>query len=119
MSLPASAAALLVTAHAAGAAALLTVLAPAGPVASVVLFGAGFGVMTSARPALLGDLVPAGRFAGASGRQALATTVGRVAVPVAAGATVTAAGYPGGLAGVAGCCLAAASAPVLVGGEGT
>lgn len=74
--------------------------------------------MSIARPALLGDLVPAGRSAAASGRQALATTLGRVGAPVAAGATITAASHPVALAGVAGRCLAA-SAPLPLERAGT
>lgn len=107
-------AALMLAAQAAGVVVLLTVPGPAGLVAFVVLFGAGFGVMTIARAALLGGLVPATRFAAVSGHQALAATVGRVAAPAAAGAAITAAGYTPVMLAVAACCLAGAAALVRV-----
>lgn len=81
----------------------------------VLLFGAGFGVMTIARAALLGELVPLETFAAASGRQALAATIGRVAAPAVAGAAITSMGYTPALIGVAVCCLIGAGALVLVG----
>lgn len=107
-------AALMLAAQAAGVVVLLTVPGPAGLVAFVVLFGAGFGVMTIARAALLGGLVPTARFAAVSGHQALAATVGRVAAPAAAGVAITAAGYTPVMLAVAACCLAGAAALVRV-----
>ena len=107
-------AAVMLTAQAVGVVVLLTVPGPAGLVAFVVLFGAGFGVMAIARAALLGDLVPPTRFAAVSGRQALASTVGRVAAPAAAGAAITAAGYTPVMLAVAACSLAGAAALVRV-----
>lgn len=107
---PAQVAAALLVAQTVGVVVLLVVPGTAGLVAFVVLAGAGFGVMTIARAALLGTYAPPGRYASVSGRQALATTVGRVAAPVAAGATVTAAGYVPAFAGVAVCSLGAAAA---------
>lgn len=107
-------AALMLAAQAAGVVVLLVVPGPAGLVTFVVLFGAGFGVMTIARAALLGGLVPVTRFAAVSGRQALAATVGRVGAPAAAGAAITAAGYTPVMLGVAACCLVGAAALVRV-----
>ncbi|MBX9243827.1 MFS transporter [Actinotalea ferrariae] len=108
-------AALMLAAQAGGVALLLSVPHPAGLVTFVLLFGAGFGVMTIARAALLGDLVPLGAFAAASGRQALAATIGRVAAPAVAGVVITSTGFTPVLIGVAACCLIAAGALLLVG----
>lgn len=107
-------AALMLSAQAAGVVVLLVVPGPTGLVAFVVLFGAGFGVMTIARAALLGGLVPVTRFAAVSGHQALAATVGRVAAPAAAGAAITASGYTPVMLAVAACCLVGAAALVRV-----
>lgn len=107
-------AALMLIAQAVGVVVLLVVPGPTGLVAFVVLFGAGFGVMTIARAALLGGLVPVTRFAAVSGHQALAATVGRVAAPAAAGAAITAAGYTPVMLAVAACCLVGAAALVRV-----
>lgn len=108
-------AALMLAAQAGGVALLLVLPHPAGLVTFVLLFGAGFGVMTIARAALLGELVPLETFAAASGRQALAATIGRVAAPAVAGAAITSMGYTPALIGVAVCCLIGAGALVLVG----
>ncbi|MDT0164028.1 MFS transporter [Actinotalea sp. AC32] len=107
---PARAAAALLAGQALGVVALLTVPGTAGLVAFVVLAGAGFGVMTIARAALLGSYVPLARYASTSGRQALATTVGRVAAPVAGGAAITAVGSGPTFVAVAACSAAAAVA---------
>ena len=85
--------AVMVAGQAAGIAALFWLSRPASLVVFVVLFGAGFGVMTIARAALLGRYVPVPVFASVSGGQALAANAGRVAAPVVAGAVIGAAGY--------------------------
>lgn len=99
----------MVAGQAVGVAALLTMPRPAGLVVFVVLFGAGFGVMTIARAALLGRYVPVRVFGSVSGRQALATGLGRVGAPVAAGALITTLGYTPALLAVAVCSVAAAA----------
>ena len=102
-------AAAMVAGQAAGVVALLVLPGPAGVVLFVLLFGAGFGVMTIARAALLGTYVPTSVFGSVSGGQALAANVGRVAAPVAAGSLITVAGdeVAFGLVGVA--CLVTAA----------
>ncbi|TYP82924.1 hypothetical protein [Blastococcus xanthinilyticus] len=79
----------------------------------VLLFGAGFGVLNIARPALLGRFVPTPVFAAVSGQQALAVQFGRVVAPLAVGALITAVGYGAGFTVIAGCVLAAAVLLVL------
>ena len=59
-------------------AALLLLPRPTGLVVFVVLFGAGYGVMTIARAALLGTYVPQAVFGAVSGGQAMAAGAGRV-----------------------------------------
>jgi len=100
-------AAAMVGGQALGVAALLLLPGPVGTVVFVLLFGAGFGVMTIARAALLGAYVPTVVFAEVSGRQALATNAGRVVAPAAAGGLINTAGYPATFTTVAACCLAA------------
>ncbi len=78
-------AAAMVGSQAVGVGALFALPRAPGLVVFVVLFGAGFGVMTIARAALLGSYVPTAVFASVSGGQALAANVGRVAAPAAAG----------------------------------
>lgn len=101
-------AAAMVAGQAVGVGALLALPRPAGVVLFVLLFGAGFGVMTIARAALLGTYVPAAVFGAVSGGQALAANAGRVAAPLAAGALITAAGYGPAFALVAACSVATA-----------
>jgi hypothetical protein len=103
-------AAVMVAGQALGVAALLTLPRGPGVAVFVLLFGAGFGVMTIARPWLLGRYVPVRVFGSVSGRQALATGAGRVVAPVAAGLVITGAGYGPALVAVAGCALLAAAA---------
>lgn len=91
-----------------GIAALFVLPRPASVVTFVVLFGAGFGVMTIARPALLGTYVPVAVFASVSGRQALVANAGRVLAPVAAGLAITHIGYGVTFVVVASCALTAA-----------
>jgi MFS family permease len=62
---------------------------PFGLIVFVLTYGAGYGVITIARAALLSDYVPVSVFARVSGVQALVTDVGRVIAPVAAGALIT------------------------------
>lgn len=108
-------AALMVGGQAVGVAALL--LLPRGPgiATFVLLFGAGFGVMTIAQPWLLGRYVPVRVFGSVSGRLASVVGAGRVVAPVAAGALITATGYTPALLVVAVCSLGAAA--LLVGAE--
>ena len=103
-------AAAVVAGQAGGVVALLTAPRPAGVVVFVVLFGAGSGVMTIARAALLGSLVPTGVFASVSGAQAMAATGGRLAAPVSVGAVISTVGYGPAFVAVAVCSVAAALA---------
>lgn len=103
----------MLTAQATGVLVLLLAPGMAALVVFVVLFGAGSGVMTIARAALLGQYVQPTRFATASGRQALIVSAGRVGAPVAAGALISAAGYAPAFTAVALCCVAAAAALLL------
>lgn len=111
----ASLAAAMVAGQAVGVAALLTLPRGPGVVLFVLLFGAGFGVMTIARPSLLGRYVPVRVFGSVSGRQALATGAGRVVAPVTAGLVISTAGYTPAMLAVAICSLAAGA--LLVGAE--
>jgi MFS family permease len=61
---------------------------PWGLVVFVLSFGSAFGVMTIARPALLGAYVAPQVFARVSGVQAMLTDAGRIAAPVTAGALI-------------------------------
>ena len=61
---------------------------PWGLVVFVITFGSAFGVMTIARPALLGTYVAPHVFARVSGLQAMLTDVGRIVAPVTAGALI-------------------------------
>jgi MFS family permease len=72
-----------------GVAALAWLPRPAGLVVFVLAFGAGYGVMTIARAALLASYVPTPVFARVSGVQATVIDVGRVSAPVVVGALVT------------------------------
>ncbi|MGY2067297.1 MFS transporter [Blastococcus sp. SYSU DS0619] len=99
----------MVAGQALGVVLLLALPQPVATVVFVLLFGAGFGVLNIARPALLGQYVPGVVFATVSGQQALAGQFGRVVAPVAGGALITAAGYGAAFTAVAGCTLAAAA----------
>jgi MFS family permease len=98
----------MVTGQAVGVAALLLLPQPAATVTFVLLFGAGFGVIHIARPALLGSYVPPAVFASVSGHQALAGQFGRVVAPVTAGLLITGVGYGAAFSFIAACTLAAA-----------
>ncbi|MGR6965378.1 MFS transporter [Geodermatophilus sp. URMC 61] len=99
----------LIAGQAVGVALLFALPQPVSTVLFVLLFGAGFGAIHIARPALLGTYVPAAVFASVSGGQALAGQAGRVLAPVAAGALIGAAGYGVAFGAVAACTLAAAA----------
>jgi MFS family permease len=99
----------LIAGQAVGVALLLALPQPVSTVLFVLLFGAGFGTIHIARPALLGSYVPAAVFASVSGGQALAGQAGRVVAPVAAGALIGTAGYGVAFGAVAACVLAAAA----------
>jgi MFS family permease len=86
-------AAAMVAGQIAGLVMLETVPRPWGLALFVLTFGAGFGVMTIARAALLSDYVPGQVFARVSGVQALVVDVGRIVAPVGAGALI---GWTGG-----------------------
>lgn len=81
--------ALMVSGQVAGVLLLMLVPRPWGLALFVLTFGAGFGVMTIARAALLSDYVPGPVFARVSGVQAMIVDVGRVLAPVSAGALIT------------------------------
>lgn len=86
-------AAVMVAGQIAGLVMLETLPRPWGLILFVLTFGAGFGVMTIARAALLSDYVPGQVFARVSGVQALVVDVGRIVAPVGAGALI---GWTGG-----------------------
>jgi MFS family permease len=107
-------AAVMVAGQVAGVVVLETVPRPWGLVLFVLAFGAGFGVMTIARAALLSDYVPAQVFARVSGVQALVVDVGRIVAPAGAGALISATGgYGAMLAAVMAGSAAAALALVV------
>jgi MFS family permease len=99
----------LIAGQAVGVVLLFALPQPVSTVLFVLLFGAGFGTIHIARPALLGSYVPAAVFASVSGGQALAGQAGRVVAPVAAGALIGTAGYGVAFGAVAACVLAAAA----------
>jgi MFS family permease len=86
-------AAVMVAGQIAGLVMLEAVPRPWGLILFVLTFGAGFGVMTIARAALLSDYVPGQVYARVSGVQALVVDVGRIVAPVGAGALI---GWTGG-----------------------
>jgi MFS family permease len=100
--------AVMVAGQAVGVALLFLLPQPVATVAFVLLFGAGFGVIHIARPALLGSYVPPRVFASVSGHQALAGQAGRVVAPVTGGMLITGLGYDAAFAAIAACTLAAA-----------
>ena len=99
----------LLAGQAVGVGLLFALPQPVSTVLFVLLFGAGFGIIHIARPALLGSYVPAAVFASVSGGQALAGQAGRVIAPVAAGAVIGSVGYGVAFGAVAACALAAAA----------
>ena len=107
-------AALMVAGQVAGVLMLMLLPRPWGLVLFVLTFGAGFGVMTIARAALLSDYVPGPVFARVSGVQALVVDVGRVVAPVSAGWLIAATGgYRSMLVAVMACSAFAAWALVM------
>lgn len=107
-------AAIMVAGQVAGLVLLMTLPRPWGLLLFVLAYGAGYGVMTIARAALLSDYVPVGVFARVSGVQALVVDVGRVIAPVAAGALISwTGGYRAMLFVVMGCSAFAAAALFL------
>jgi predicted MFS family arabinose efflux permease len=97
----------------AGIGALAALPRPWGLVVFVVSFGSAFGVMTIARPALLGDYVGAAVFARVSGVQALLTDAGRIAAPVTAGALIAWTGGFGAMLAAVALCSAIAAIALL------
>ncbi len=73
---------------------LLTTRGTVGVWVFVTLFGAGFGAITPARAALVGDLVPPSAYGRVSGRLALTVALARAAAPVGASLLYAAAGGP-------------------------
>ena len=71
-----------------GVVALATLPRPIGLIVFVLAYGAGYGVMTIARAALLASYVPTGVFARVSGVQAMVIDVARIAAPVVVGALI-------------------------------
>lgn len=108
-------AAVMVGGQSLGVAALFALPHPANAIAFVALFGAGFGVMSIARPALLGAYVARPIFASVSGVQTLVLNAGRVVAPVSAGALISLAGYGPTFTIVAACAVLAAT--LLVGAD--
>src|SRR4051794_689009 len=86
---------------------------PWGLIVFVLSFGAAFGVMTIARPALLGGYVGAHVFARVSGVQAMLTDAGRIAAPVAAGALIAWTGGFGAMLVAVTVCSAVAAVALL------
>ncbi|HET7531223.1 MAG TPA: MFS transporter [Mycobacteriales bacterium] len=86
---------------------------PWGLVVFVVSFGSAFGVMTIARPALLGSYVAPEVFARVSGVQAMLTDVGRIAAPVTAGALIAWTGGFGAMLVAVTVCSAVAAVALL------
>jgi MFS family permease len=83
----------------------------AGAVLAVVGFGLGFGVGTIARPVILAQRYDTGRFATLAGVLVVPMTVAKAAAPLAAAAVRGGTGgYGAVLAGVALCCVIAATA---------
>ncbi|HET6815627.1 MAG TPA: MFS transporter [Mycobacteriales bacterium] len=86
---------------------------PWGLVVFVISFGSAFGVMTIARPALLGSYVAPHVFARVSGVQAMLTDVGRIAAPVSAGALIAWTGGFGAMLVAVTACSAVAAVALL------
>ncbi len=85
----------------------------AGLIAFVLLFGAGFGVLTIARAILLADYAPAQMYARYAGLQAFVMTVAQVLAPVGGSLLRQWAGYPLVFICCAGLSTAAATALIL------
>ena len=97
-----------------GVAALAWLPRPVGLIVFVLAFGAGYGVMTIARAALLASYVPTQVFARVSGVQATVIDVGRIGAPVAVGALITWTGGYGVMLTVVIACSAFAALALVV-----
>lgn len=104
--------AVLVTCQAVAVVALLTGTV-AGLVAFILLFGAGFGVLTLARASLLADYAPRQMYARWSGLHACVVTVAQVLAPIGGSLLRDRGGYPVMFA-VGGLLSALASASLLM-----
>ncbi len=91
---------------------------PAGLVAFVLLFGAGFGVLTIARASLLADYAPPTMYARWAGLQALVVTIAQVTAPVGGSLLSGWVGYPPTF-GVGAVCSAAAAVSLLMADRAT
>ncbi|MGO9672028.1 MAG: MFS transporter [Streptosporangiaceae bacterium] len=101
--------AILLAGQVAGVAALLLISGPPGVVLFVLLFGAGFGVLSIARPDQLARYAPRHLYARLSGIQALLVIAGEAAAPTAAAVLRAATGsYTPVFIAIACCSLAAA-----------
>jgi MFS family permease len=106
--------------QAVGVAFLLATRSVAGVWVFVALFGAGFGAITPARAALVGDLVPSSMFGSVYGALALIMSLARAAAPVGASVIYAAAGgqlrgYDTVLATLIALCIASGSAVLIAG----
>lgn len=106
--------------QAVGIVCLLTARSAAGVWVFVVLFGAGFGAITPARAALIGDLVPSSMFGSVYGALALIVSLARAAAPVGASVIYAAAGgalhgYDTVLTTLIALCVASAAAVLVAG----
>jgi MFS family permease len=86
---------------------------PWGLIVFVLSFGSAFGVMTIARPALLGSYVAPQVFARVSGVQAMLTDAGRIAAPITAGALIAWTGGFGAMLLAVAVCSAVAAVALL------
>lgn len=109
--------------QAVGMVALLAARSAVGVWVFVALFGAGFGAITPARAALVGDLVPPSAYGRVSGVLALIVSLARAAAPVGASLLYTVGGgashgYDTVLATLLALCVASGAA-VMVAGSAT
>lgn len=107
--------------QAVGLTALLATRSSAGVWLFVALFGAGFGAITPARAALVGDLVPPSAYGRVGGALALIVSLARAAAPVGASLLYTLGGgarhgYDTVLATLLALCAASAAAVLVAGG---
>ncbi|HEY0969578.1 MAG TPA: MFS transporter, partial [Gemmatimonadales bacterium] len=107
--------------QAVGLAALLASRSTAGVWLFVALFGAGFGAITPARAALVGDLVPPAAYGRVSGVLAFVVSLARAAAPVGASLLYALGGgagrgYDTVLATLLALCIASAAAVLVAGG---
>ena len=110
--------------QAVGVIALLATRGAVGVWVFVALFGAGFGAITPARAALVGELVPASAYGRVSGVLALVVSLARAAAPVGASLLYTVGGgarhgYDAVLATLLALCVASGAAVLVAGGAAT